>query len=139
MSLQSGDNFKNSKSMLKDGFLKLFMSDTGLTDASNLIIPATELNTGCYENMFNGCISLTTAPALPATVLATRCYWSMFSNCVSLNYIKCLATNISAYACLSNWVSGVSATGTFVKAASMTGWSTGDSGTPSGWTVQNAQ
>ena len=28
----------------------------------------------CYRSMFNGCSSLTTAPALPATTLASNCY-----------------------------------------------------------------
>ena len=46
-----------------------------------------------------------------------------------------LATDISATGCLTDWVSGVSSTGTFTKAASMTALPTGNSGIPSGWTV----
>ena len=34
--------------------------------------------------MFNGCTSLTTAPALPATKLANSCYAYMFEECTSL-------------------------------------------------------
>ena len=49
-----------------------------------------------------------------------------------------LATNISAMSCLSNWVNGVSSTGTFVKNAAMTSLPTGIDGIPGGWTVQNA-
>jgi len=60
----------------------------------------------------------------------------MFLSCSNLNYIKCLATNISASNCLYNWVSGVASTGTFVKAADVN-WSSGKSGIPSGWTIQN--
>ena len=48
-----------------------------------------------------------------------------------------LATNISASSCLSNWVSGVASTGTFVKNPNMTSLSTGASGIPSGWAVKN--
>ena len=48
-----------------------------------------------------------------------------------------LATDISASSCLANWVSGVSSTGTFTKAASMTSLPTGINGIPSGWTVVN--
>ena len=107
--------------------------------AENLILPATTLASGCYNNMFRDCTSLTTAPELPATKLADRCYQYMFSGCRSLNYIKCLATDISALRCTSNWVSNVASTGTFVKAASMTSWTTGTSGIPTGWTVQNNQ
>lgn len=85
--------------------------------------------------MFKGCTSLTTAPELPATTLASSCYSNMFCKCTSLNYIKMLATDISAYNCLSNWVYGVSATGTFVKSSSATWNAVGKSGVPSGWTV----
>jgi hypothetical protein len=38
----------------------------------------------------------------------------------------------------SNWVSGVSSTGTFVKNAAATWDVTGVNGIPSGWTVETA-
>jgi hypothetical protein len=62
----------------------------------------------------------------------------MFLNCTKLNYIKCLATDISAYCTTNYWISGVSSTGTFVKHPDMTSWSIGDSGIPEGWTVEDA-
>ncbi|MDY5646157.1 MAG: hypothetical protein SPF22_04020 [Candidatus Onthovivens sp.] len=114
----------------------MFYGCTSLTTAPEL--PATTLADRCYNSMFDGCTSLTTAPELPATTLANYCYSSMFSRCTNLNYIKCLATDISASNCTSNWVYGVASTGTFVKASSMTSWRTGNSGIPTGWTVQNA-
>ena len=114
----------------------MFNRCTSLTVAPEL--PATTLASNCYQNMFNGCTSLTTAPALPATRLTNFCYYNMFGGCTRLNYIKCLATNISASNCTINWVSNVASTGTFVKKASMTGWPTGTSGIPQGWTVQDA-
>ena len=88
--------------------------------------------------MFSNCTSLTIAPELPATTLANYCYSSMFSECESLNYIKCLATNISATNCTYNWVGWVASTGTFVKNPNMESWTTGASGIPSGWTIENA-
>ena len=88
--------------------------------------------------MFQGCTKLTTAPVLPATNLKVNCYQNMFNGCTKLNYIKCLATDISAYNCTYNWVDGVAPTGTFVKAAGMSRWTTGIKGIPTGWTVQNA-
>ena len=88
--------------------------------------------------MFQYCNSLTTAPELPATTLAKSCYSSMFECCNALNYIKMLATDISATDCLSSWVYSVSKTGTFIKNAAMTSLPTGESGIPSGWTVQDA-
>lgn len=114
----------------------MFYGCTSLTTAPEL--PATTLANSCYNSMFDDCINLTTAPSLPATTLAASCYGYMFDGCTKLNYIKMLATNISAYDCLYNWVRGVSSTGTFVKNAAMTSLPRGTSGIPSGWTVQNA-
>ena len=114
----------------------MFYGCSKLTTAPAL--PATTLAQNCYQNMFQGCTEITTAPELHATKLANYCYKYMFYGCTKLNYIKCLATNISAYNSTSNWVKDIAATGTFVKNASMTGWTTGANGIPSGWTVQNA-
>jgi hypothetical protein len=102
------------------------------------ILPANTLFDRCYKGMFSGCSSLINAPELPATALTEDCYRNMFSNCSSLNYIKCLATDISASDCTSNWVYGVANTGTFVKSPNMLSWTTGNSGIPSNWTVQDA-
>ena len=113
----------------------MFEECTSLTTAPNL--PATTLANYCYSSMFRGCTSLTTAPELPATTLASNCYWYMFYSCTSLNYIKCLATDISADMCTFEWVTDVASTGTFVKAASMNDWTTGEDGIPDGWTVQD--
>ena len=60
-----------------------------------------------------------------------------FYKCTKLSYIKCLATNISPKDCTYIWVYKVANTGTFVKAASMSTWTTGDNGIPKGWTVIN--
>ena len=38
----------------------------------------------CYYYMFQGCTSLTQAPALPATTLSDSCYSGMFYGCTSL-------------------------------------------------------
>ena len=116
-------------------YYSMFKDCTSLTIAPEL--PATTLTQHCYKNMFNGCTSLTTAPELPATTLANYCYRSMFSGCSSLNYIKCLATDISANYSTYYWVYDVSSTGTFVKADSMSSWTIGNNGIPTGWTVQD--
>ena len=114
----------------------MFKGCTSLT--ATPVLPATTLTESCYINMFNGCSSLTSAPELPAITLTGNCYRQMFSGCTNLSYIKCLATNISASNCTSNWVNGVAASGTFVKAPSMTSWTTGNDGIPANWTVQDA-
>ena len=116
-------------------YYNMFNGCTSLTTAPAL--SATTLAPYCYSSMFNGCSSLTTAPALPATTLTNYCYQYMFYGCSKLNYIKMLATDISASNCLTNWVSGVASTGTFVKNPAMTSLPTGASGIPSGWTVKD--
>lgn len=114
------------------------------TNCRNLVkapskLHATTLANGCYALMFADCTSLTTAPILPAATLAADCYWQMFMGCTSLNNITCLATDISAEYCTSEWVAGVGSSGTFTKAASMNDWNRyGTSGIPEGWSVQNA-
>ena len=121
---------------LADGcYSYMFYGCTRLTTAPEL--PATTLANGCYTSMFNGCTSITTAPELSATTLREDCYYYMFNNCTSLNHVKCLATDISANGATTNWLSGVAASGTFIKAASMTSWTTGVNGIPNGWTEQN--
>ena len=112
----------------------MFTGCTGLATAPAL--PATSLAEGCYEYMFYACTSLTTAPELPATMLTGKCYLYMFSGCSQLNYVKCLATDISADNCTKLWLSGVAATGTFVRMAGMNGWTRGENGIPEGWMVQ---
>ena len=114
-------------------YYQMFYGCTSLTTAPKL--PATTLTGFCYGPMFSGCTSLTTAPDLPATRLEECCYTYMFKDCSSLNYIKCLATDVSARNCLIDWVNGVAATGTFVKAQGAT-IPAGTSGIPNGWTVQ---
>ncbi len=99
MSLLYGDDFKEQTSLEgKDYALNsLFNSNSGLIDASNLILPATTLATHSYYEMFSGCTSLTTAPKLPATTLATSCYYGMFSGCTSLTTAPELpSTNMSS-------------------------------------------
>lgn len=142
MSLIYGDDFIGQTTLeAPHTFYGLFKNSTGMTNHSvhKLLLPATTLTTGCYYGMFQNCISLKRAPELPATVLQGSCYRQMFAYCDSLKYVKCLATDISsAYYCTSQWLIDVAPTGTFVKAASMTDWTTGNSGIPSGWTVKNA-
>ena len=137
MSLLYGDDFENKDTIPNVGCFGYTLAFTPITTAPEL--PATTLAEGCYSYMFVFCTSLTTAPELPATKLTYYCYLSMFYHCTSLNHITMLATNISAYQCLENWVDGVSSTGTFVKHPDMTSLPTGIHGIPEGWTVEDYQ
>ena len=111
----------------------MFRGCTSLTTAPEL--PATTLVASCYMYMFYGCTSLTTAPELPATTLVTNCYKYMFRGCTKLNYIKALFETAPSHSYTGEWVSGVAATGTFVKNSAATWTITGVSGIPEGWTV----
>ena len=85
MSLINSANFDTLTTLENTNtFYGLFMACTGLTSAENLVLPAITLVNNCYDSMFNGCTSLTTAPALPATTLAQGCYGSMFRDCKKL-------------------------------------------------------
>lgn len=113
----------------------MFRGCTSLTQAPDL--PATSLMNYCYNGMFELCTSLTTAPVLSATTLPQGCYYYMFDGCTSLNKVTCLVTDISAQKCTVQWLSGVTSSGTFIKASDMNDWPSGYSGIPSSWTVQN--
>ena len=127
-SLEYGDNFSwYTSTKLDNSFRDCFRGCTGLTDASNLVLPATALTynsysymfysctslttvpelpattlsggNSCYMYMFYGCTSLTTAPELPATTLTRNCYASMFSNCTSLTTAPELPATTLAISC----------------------------------------
>jgi len=80
-------------------FDELFLNNTALTDASGLLLPATELAESCYSGMFYGCSSLTAAPALPATTLAQSCYAAMFWECTNLKTAPALPATTLAPDC----------------------------------------
>ena len=128
---------KLSAEVLADGCYEyMFYNCSSLTTAPQIM--ATTMAEECCMYMFQNCTSLTNAPVLFADVLAEACYYLMFNGCSNLARIECLATDITAMDCTYNWVSGVKATGTFIKAPSMSSWTSGNSGIPSGWTVQDA-
>lgn len=119
-------------------YSNLFYNCISLITAPSL--PFTSLTNFCYNGMFYGCASLETAPILPATTVPGYAYNQMFRYCSKLKYIKAMfltdpAESTSAF---QNWVQGVAAKGTFVKNAAAEWDVTGNSGIPSGWTVETA-
>ena len=114
MSLLSKDNYATMTELpYSNTFQNLFMNNKYIShkEGKDLVLPAKKLKSNCYYQMFNGC--------------------------TNLNYVKCLATDISARGCTTNWLKGVSRNGTFVKAADFDGWSTfdPDNGIPERWKV----
>lgn len=136
-----------------------------LLDASNLVIPFTTLRQdglswmfancnnlvhgpkdipfngvlplGCCWRLFYRCSSLVETPIMRFTSMSgTQNFYEGFRYCTSLQKVTCLLTTYpSGYAALTNWLANVPSTGTFYKAPSMTGWPSGSSGIPTGWTV----
>ena len=96
---------------------------------------------GAYQSMFEGCTALTHSPQILCDTIEWCGCKKMFYGCTSLSAITCTALTINrptspeSYGGVYQWVYGVAANGTFTKAASMTGWSTGNNGIPNGWTV----
>ncbi len=107
MSLINSTNFANlTKLSSTYTFYHLFNNCTGLTDASELLLPATTLTNYCYEYMFWGCTNLTAAPELPATTLAENCYSCMFTGCTSLTTAPELPATTLAKRCYISMFDG---------------------------------
>jgi len=107
MSLLNGDNFYHSEFAQGSSynFQNFFnKSPARLRNIDNLILPATTLQTGCYQSMFKGCYNLTSIPEnlLPATTLAESCYNEMFSGCNSLTTAPTLPATTLAQSCYQN-------------------------------------
>lgn len=99
-SLLFGDDSKTNNSLSGKyyAFYYLFYNCTTIKNVSSNFLPATTLANFCYQYMFYGCSSLTTAPALPATTLAQSCYQNMFNACNALTTAPELpATTLANY------------------------------------------
>ena len=116
MSLIHGDDFIGETNMIENMFINLFFDSWGqyysdeadcmVVNAKDLILPATMLANSCYQQMFFGCTSLTTAPELPATTLTDYCYSSMFEGCTSLTTAPELPATTLANGCYYYMFSG---------------------------------
>ena len=119
-------------------YAEMFSGCVQLVNAPKL--PATKLKSNCYRQMFQNCTALTKAPDLNVANLVdgssaiSNCYREMFKGCTNLKAVKCLATTNITGNNVTDWLSGVSGTGIFTRAAGAT-WNSGASGIPVGWTV----
>lgn len=94
----------------------MFNGCVSLTTAPEL--PAETLADECYMHMFNGCTSLTAAPALKATTLSSFCYINMFEGCTSLTATPELEATTLVLGCYSGMFKGcTNLTNAYVKAA----------------------
>lgn len=90
-------------------FYKLFLGVSLIYDISELRLPATSLQIGCYREMFKGCNSITAAPELPAMATKNYCYESMFMGCTSLISAPKLPATTTTFYCYQNMFNGCSA------------------------------
>ena len=96
----------NETTPQSDMFRSLFYNNKYIVDASNLRLPYNTLANYCYYEMFYGCTSLTTAPALPSTTLANYCYDEMFYGCTSLTTAPTLSSTTLKPYCYENMFYG---------------------------------
>ena len=120
--------------LVRECYHSMFNGCTSLASAPKL--PATTLGWGCYSEMFQGCTSLTSAPELPAKELIRNCYQLMFKDCSKLRYVKALFTTSPSEETTKDWLSGVAASGTFVKSKNATWNVTGVHSIPEGWKIE---
>ena len=135
MSLLKGkDNLESATTIeANNAFYGLFAGAEKLVNNADrlLVLPATTLTEGCYQDMFNGCKGIEKAPELPAPKLEKNCYQEMFYDCAKLNSVKCLATDIKAENSTKDWLgkAGTEATGEKVLETAVQ-----MDGVPDGWT-----
>ena len=85
MSIMYGDEYIGKTSIPSGQSFESCFSSANITDASNLVLPATNVPKKGYFRMFQGCQNLVTAPELPALVFeGQECYAGMFQGCQSL-------------------------------------------------------
>lgn len=155
-SMFQGENY-NDTVPNADNFNYLF-SGMPIVSAKDLVL-ATNVTTRDYQYCFYNCIYLTTPPTLPSgrstesyigmfrgctsltsitltfTTLTTNCCRVMFDGCSNLSYIKALFTTEPGDSYTAGWVSGVAASGTFVKSSSAEWDVVGTNGVPSEWNI----
>lgn len=112
MSLYYGDNFSEQTDLSDkvSAFRNLFMNDSMVVHAGDLIMPAITIGKNCYRTMFSPSSAsyvplLETAPDLPATTLGDYCYMAMFQNCQHLTTPPKLPAMTMAVECYRNMFS----------------------------------
>ena len=140
MSLLKGkDNLESATTIeANNAFYGLFAGAEKLVNNAErlLVLPATTLKEGCYQDMFNGCKGIEKAPELPAPKLEKNCYQEMFYDCAKLNHVKCLASDITAEGSTKDWLgkAGTEATGEKVLETLVDMTPNSDDGVPASWT-----
>lgn len=109
MSLLYSDDFA-SQTECPEGstftFAELFVGNSLLNSAEDLVLPAMTLTPYCYYGLFYQCKHLTKAPQLPATTLDTDSYNYMFGNCTALKVAPDLSATTMGHLSCANMFEG---------------------------------
>ena len=108
-SLFTGDTCSLSEISASTGMLSFFRDNTTLINAEDLILSPTTIGSRCFQNFFNGCSNLETAPTINATTTGTYGMYAMFQSCTSL--VEAPEINLTTIAsnCCNSMFSGCSA------------------------------
>ena len=118
-------------------YFEMFYNCTALRYAPDL--PATTFKSSCYQLMFYNCSSMINGPHIGLTKISGACCNNMFANCSKLKNITVDFTSWQSGG-ITNWMNGVSATGTFRCPSSLGNDETISRGVnycPEGWKVEN--
>lgn len=124
--------------LAKQSCMSMFKNCVALVNVPADQLPAMTLAVSCYQRMYAGCTSLTTAPDLKAEKLVDSCYDEMFNGCSKLSAVTCLATSFDNQNCTYIWLKDVATEGTFTKAKGAD-WSSRSWGIPSNWEVEEVE
>ena len=111
-------------------FWGTFSGCTNLIKAPTIFYSTYDGTWGGAQDMFRGCTSLQNAPVLMPKY---GNYSNMFYGCRNINEIYCFAESGTT----TDWVVGVSSSGTFHKLNTRNDWTRGGSGIPTNWNVTN--
>ena len=87
-SLKTAPSFLEKATVLKQAAYNSMFENCVSLEEPPKILPATTTMTGCYLNMFKGCIKIKRTPELPAKTIANSNYESMFEGCTSLTKVS---------------------------------------------------
>ena len=139
MSLISKESFSTTTSFTAEKtFLRMFEGNTNLRSHpyKDLVLPATTLTTGCYQNMFNGCTGLTRSAILADATGAKNAYQYMYNGCTSLVEVTCYAAYVTDNTPFTDWLTGVASSGTFyTNSTHKASWETFHSANIKDWTI----
>lgn len=162
-SLISATDFENVTTMPQGCYCQLFVTNTTITGASDLLFPFANVSQDGMRALFNGCTSLTSIPSLSTITsvgqdglryfaagsritsvdlssvksVGTTGFVNAFNGCSQLNNVKCMNLDSWDTPKMSGWLDGVAASGTFTKPLGLAILRGSANTIPVGWTLSH--